>query len=178
MEVLKECATSTPIWSLGFKVGRTRQNNKASEQTANNILVLCFCLSRLPSVPPSLWRQSVVGTKASEVQRDQLNGFSFHWRSLHYIMQPYNTQACSPLMTTQDEFLTHPPLFSMETGPFGNQLLENDYFWMRLCFRRYYSYHQETGWNEGGGLMPLWTPFLQILDVLSHPLWERWDKLL
>ncbi len=38
---------------------------------------------------------------------------------------------------------------TVASRPFGKQLWEYDYFWMRLCFRRYYSYHQETGRNEG-----------------------------
>lgn len=180
MRVLEECATSTPIWSLGFKLDRTRLSLTESESvraTAKNILVLCFCLS-VSLCLLSLRRQAVVGTWACEVQfsLSQLNGFSFHWLSLHDVMQPYTTQACSPLTITQHntEFLTHLLVFSGGSSyeTFWQIALENDYFWMQLCFCRYYSYHHETGRNEGAANAAL-DVILQILDILSHPLWER-----
>ena len=149
----------------------TERRSNSKQQTANSIPLLCFCLY----VSPSL---TAAGTPASEVQLGfgQLNGLSFFAGS-HCIT------SCSPgLLTTNDNKtnFSHIPLLSMETpasGPFGTQRWKNDYSWMWLCFRRYYSYHQETGRNEGAANAAL-DVISQILDILSHLLWERWDELL
>lgn len=124
------------------------------------------------------------GARTSEVQLSlhQLNARSFHRLSLHYIMQP---GPYAPLMITRGKFLTHPPCFEWGVqleDLLANSVGKNDYFWMWFCFRRYYSYHQETGWKRrgvgGGRADAALDAILQILDILSHLLWERWDELL
>lgn len=49
---------------------------------------------------------------------------------------------------------------------FWHTALENDYFWIWLCFCAYYSYHQETGRNAGAANAAL-VVILHNLDIFS-----------
>lgn len=130
------------------------------------MFVLCFCLSGSLRLTFTLGKSSGLwGTTQPWPIKWLL--FSLALITLHHAVQAY-----SPQMITQDIFLTHPPCFQWRLE------LENDYFWMRFCFRRHYSYRRETSRNEGGAANAALHAILQILDILSHPPWERWDKLL
>lgn len=63
-------------------------------------------------------------------------------------------------------------MYALAAGPLLAAALGNDYFWMWLCFCRYYSYHRETGRNEGAANAAL-DVISQILAIVSHPLWEN-----
>lgn len=130
------------------------QNNRASEQQQTR------CVSVLLSLTFSDWCRYL-----SLWGFDQLNSFSFHWLSLHYTIHSLHHagEAYSPLMITQDKFLTHYlSMESLTSRPFGEQRRKIIIFGCGYVFVAIIAIARRRGGMRGQPLM-LWTQFYKFL---------------